>query len=190
MKVVIFGTCYNAENVFSSILSEKGYDVQCCAGTENIGKVLKDADVVVNLLTPSFKSNNVTAANQAKYVIDSINKAGVKRFIQLSHSTVPDANDSFTPLFWIFNKCIEVMFKVFFRETNEIANSIKNSELDWTLIRAGLVKEKPESISTKVGYVRNDMGLYISGYNLANFLAREVTENRFVKKSVCISQYN
>lgn len=189
MKVVIFGTCYNAENIFSSILSEKGHNVECYKNTVGIEKALKDADVVVSLLTPSFKTNNVAISNQIKYVVDSTNKAGVKRFIQLSHSTVPDPNDSFTPLFWTFNKCIELTFKVFYRESNQTAELIRNSELDWTLIRTGIVKEKPETISTKVGYVRKNMGLYVSGYNLATFLAREVTENRFIKKSVCISQY-
>ena len=190
MKVVIFGTCYNAENILSTILSEEGHDVHCCAGTDNMGQALKNADIVVSLLTPSFKVNNVTVSNQVKYVLDSTNKAGVKRFIQLSHSTVPDPNDSFTPLFWIFNKVVQLIFKVFCVETSQIAELIKTSDLDWTLIRVGLVKEKPETISTKVGYVRKDMGFYISGYNLANFLAREIKENRFAKKTICISQYN
>jgi len=75
-----------------------------------------------------------------------------------------------------------------YEETATMANIIRASDLDWTIVRLTLLNNKPRSGKVKVGYLgRSEVGTWISRADVADFVLKQVQDTRYLRGAPAIS---
>lgn len=117
----------------------------------------------------------------------AMKKAGVTRFIAISTPSAQDPNDESD---WRFDYLLIPMIKLFvsgaYEDIVATAKVIRESGLDWTLVRIPFLTNNPRSGNVSVGYV-GQVGVRLSRENLADFMLLQVTETKYIQKAPAIS---
>lgn len=152
-----------------------------------IAKVINDSDVIISLLGPTGKVNDTSLSNGMKNIIEAMKGANKNRIISISTGSVKDNYDKFDFSYNLFVKIIKLFFRKSYDEIIKISDIIRNSNLDWTLVRIGLLNNNAIS-PIKTGYYGyGKIKTQVSRASVAKFLLDQVTSKEFVKKSPAIS---
>ena len=69
-----------------------------------------------------------------------------------------------------------------------VANFIRLSDLDWTILRLTLLNDKPKSGKIRVGYLgRGEVGTWISRADVADFMLKQVKDTQYLQQAPAIT---
>jgi putative NADH-flavin reductase len=152
-----------------------------------IERAVIGVDAVISLLGPKGKVKNTELSDGIKNIIESMNKVGTKRLIALSTASVKDPQDRFDLKYSFLVSMVKIAFNSAYKEIIRMGNLIRSSNLDWTLVRVGLLNNG-EVQPLKVGYYGHGVvGVKISRSSIAKFMLDQVVSNEYVRKSPAIS---
>jgi putative NADH-flavin reductase len=151
-------------------------------------RVVSGADAVISLLGPLPGSRGDSLQQGMAHIIAAMEKHGVRRLVSTSTLSAQDPNDRSH----LRSKLMVTMVRMFMRPAYDaivgMADAIRRSDLDWTLVRITLLNNKPGSGSFRVGYVgRGQLGMSLSRGNLATFLLQEVSNRRYLRQAPAIT---
>src|ERR1700733_2099876 len=128
-------------------------------------------------LGPGFKSPPETViAKGVENIIDGMKKNGVKRLVQISTASTPDHNDGAGKL-KVVNLVASLLAKNFYNDVTAAAKAIRESGLDWTIVRVPRLYDGPPTAQLRVGYYgRNSLRMKLSRGNLAKFVFKQLTD--------------
>lgn len=154
-----------------------------------INKVIKDVDAVVSLLGASTtKINNHSLSDGIKNIITSMEENNVTRIIQVSTSVVKDANDSFDLYFDFMKLMVRLMIPKMYKELQIISRYIKQSDLDWTLVRVPFLTDSAITKNISIGYKgQKIVKKHLSRENLAWFMLRQISDDHYINKTPFVS---
>ncbi len=154
---------------------------------ENLTTAIAGADAVVSTLGPTENKPSQLLTNGMQHIIHAMQTAGVKRLIATTGVGVPDPNDE--PKF--INRVIGLMLKLFLRhviaDSVGVANAIRSSDLDWTIVRAPRLIDAPAMGKRTVGYVGKGPGIQVTRADYARFLLDQLTDNTWIGKAPALS---
>jgi uncharacterized protein YbjT (DUF2867 family) len=200
MKIAIFGgTGRTGVHIVKKALAE-GYDVVVLARTPEklaiqdeklsviqgdvadkaaVSQVLAGVDAVICALAP-------TAAGMEN-IIASMKETGIRRIVVTSGAGVYRTGDE--PPF--SSKIISWLIKIFsrqaYQESLEIADALQASELDWTLVRAPRLVDKPATNDLYIGPLNKKMQTTLSRQDYANFLVAAVKDESLINEAPVLS---
>ena len=64
---------------------------------------------------------------------------------------------------------------------------IRNTDLDWTLVRVPMLTDDPRTGEIRVGYLGGDVGSRLSREDLARFMLNELDEGAYIQQAPVIS---
>jgi putative NADH-flavin reductase len=142
-----------------------------------VEKALEGVGAVVSALGPGFKSPPGTViAKGVENIIDGMKKNGVKRLVQISTASTPDHNDGAGKL-KVVNLVASLLAKNFYNDVTAAAKAIRESGLDWTIVRVPRLYDGPPTAQLRVGYYgRNSLRMKLSRGNLAKFVFKQLTD--------------
>lgn len=144
----------------------------------DVDKTVQGTDGVVSLLGQDKASQPDLQTRATKLIIDSLKKHGLKRLISLTGGGVrDDAHDK--PGF--MDKLIVFIMKNVagagarnaLMDGISHAELIRQSGLDWTIVRGPMLTEDPAKGSYQVGYVGTVKGIKLTRADLATFILKE-----------------
>jgi putative NADH-flavin reductase len=153
-----------------------------------VAKVFQGVDAVISALGPGYRSPPGTViARGIENIIAGMEQAEVKRFVQVSTASAPDANDGAGKM-----KAIIFVFSLLARNSyNDVraaAKAIRESSLDWTMVRVPSLYDGPPTTQLRVGYYgKASLTMKLSRGNLANFLFKQLTDPTYIHKAPGIS---
>jgi uncharacterized protein YbjT (DUF2867 family) len=115
-------------------------------------------------------------------------KQGVRRLIITSTLSAKDPNDQ--PNFRVKASISLVKHLVHdaYEDTVSVAEAIRGSDLDWTIVRLNLLNNKPKSGKVKVGYVgRGEVGTWIARADIADFMLKQAETVKYLHQAPAIS---
>lgn len=121
-----------------------------------------------------------------KHILDAMEQANVARFICLSSWGVGDSKERIP---FLFARIIfPLMMKKEFQDKEEQEHLTTQSKLDWTIVRASVLTNKP-SIGTYGVQEKQRFSArsHISRVDVADFLVKQLTDTTFLQRSVEIS---
>ena len=69
-----------------------------------------------------------------------------------------------------------------------MAETVRTSDLDRTIVRLTLLNNMPKSGKVKAGYVSDgDIGIYTSRADVADFMLKQITDMKYLRKAPAIS---
>lgn len=155
-----------------------------------IERCVQGTDAVISALGPnSFKSKETRPVmNGVKIIISAMERNGVKRLIQVSTASSRDPQDGFDLKVRLFVALIKLMVFRAYDDIRSTGELIRNSGLDWTLVRIPNLKSDPSNGQIKTGlYGKTKLSLSLSRGNLAKFLVDQVTDRKFVRAAPAIA---
>lgn len=133
-----------------------------------------------------------------KLIIQAMKKFNVKRLIVVSTSNARDGKDlpdkKFALLLGMTRGALKLLglFNKQYRnavyELRKIAGIVRNSDLDWTLVRVAGLTNKAKSNDVKSGYLgQGIISFSTSRADMADFLLQQVTDKTYIRQAPAIS---
>ena len=122
-----------------------------------------------------------------KHVVEAMERHGVRRLVC---QTTLGAGDSRTNLNFFWKR---IMFGLFLREVyadHEAQEAfIKQSNLDWIIVRPGAFTDGPATGAYKHGFppTEKNLKLKISRADVANFMLQQLTDDTYLRRSPGLS---
>jgi putative NADH-flavin reductase len=161
---------------------------------ESVSTAIRDQEVVLSVLgVNSFKRNTIIS-DGTQNIIRAMYEHNVKRFICV---TSMGLGDSKKQKGWVSVMPISLMFRLqrlpilrnqfLDRELQE--EYIKNSTLDWIIVRPGGLTDGPHTGNYRHGFSISDttVKVKISRADVADFILKQISEDTYLNKTPSIS---
>lgn len=211
MTITIFGATGRMQHLLVQQALDKGYKVIGYARTpskmtiqdprltlkkgtmldkEAIEEAIQGSDAVIETVG--------CVSEGTKLIVQAMKKHNVKRLIVVSTSNAQDSKDlkdkKFSLLLGItrgmlkFLGIFNTQYANAVSELRKIAEIVRKSDLDWTLVRVAGLNNKPKSNHVKSGYLgQGIIGFQTSRADMADFLLSQVTDTTYVREAPAIS---
>ncbi len=115
-------------------------------------------------------------------------KHDVRRLVAMGTASVDDENDKSVFKFRLLVKIVKMIIPGAYLEIRRIGSIVRESGLDWTLIRLGMLTNKPGTGKVIAGYYgKVNHRLSISRGDLAEFFVNQVEDKAYLYKAPAIS---
>jgi putative NADH-flavin reductase len=146
------------------------------------------SDCVISLLGPSGKVHDNALSEGVKNIISIMESCGVKRLIQIATPSAADLNDRKDFAFGLMVGLVKLIFPNSYTEIVRIGETVRTSNLDWTLVRVPLLNEKPLTKNVRVGYLgQKIVKSALSRADLAWFMLEQTQNDEYSRKAPMIS---
>jgi putative NADH-flavin reductase len=156
----------------------------------NIEHAVNGADAVISLLGPrlgeDFKSKALTQGTQN--IITAMKKFGVRRLIVASTPSAGAPSDLPDLKFKILVFLIKSMMRPAYEEIVNVAQVVRDSDLDWTIVRVSALNNNPKSSKVRIGYLgTGKVGVRLSRADMTCFILDELKNAKYNRQMPAIS---
>ena len=158
------------------------------ADQKMIEHAVSGADVVISVLGPRSGSKDKPITRGMQNIIAAMNKYGVRRLIVSSTLSVKDPNDLPDFKAKVLVNFVKLTMRSAYEEIISVAETVRKSDLDWTILRLTTLNNNPKSGKVKVGYLgKGEVGMRISRADLAEFMLKQIQNTKYLQQSPVIS---
>lgn len=152
-----------------------------------VEKAIAGQDAVVSALGPTRPPVPHMMETAAKNIVAGMKKHGVRRIVSTTGAGVrqPEDHPKFVDRFFAF--LLSLLAKDVVLDSAANVRVIQGSELDWTIVRFPRLVNGERTGKYRVGYVGADSGTQISRADAADFVLRELTEKKWLRKLPVVS---
>jgi len=115
-------------------------------------------------------------------------KQGVRRLIISSTPSASDPNDLPDLKFKVLVTLVKLTMRAAYEEIVGVAETVRRSDRDWTIVRMSMLNDNPESGKVRVGYLgKGEVGTRISRADVADFMLKQVQDTKYLRQAPAIS---
>ncbi|MDX1417915.1 MAG: SDR family oxidoreductase [Candidatus Promineifilaceae bacterium] len=157
------------------------------ADANKVGEAVAGCEGVISVLGPTSNEPVFAVSQGIKNIINTMDEHGVKRLIISAGAGVEDPNDE--PK--LINKLISFALRTFngnvYEDMVRTVDAVRNSDLDWTIVRVPMLTDDPAKGNVKVAYVGKGMGSRITRADMAAFMLEQLDDEAYLHKAPAIS---
>jgi uncharacterized protein YbjT (DUF2867 family) len=152
-----------------------------------VGGAIDGAEAVISVLGPGRRVEGTTLSDGVRTILGSMERRGVRRLVMLSTASVRDPQDDPDAIYWALVTLVKLLFRGAHDEIVRMGSIVRSSTLDWTIVRVGLLDNRPLG-RVRVGYYgKGEVGLTISRASLADFLLTQAESGEHVREAPAVS---
>lgn len=153
-----------------------------------IESAVSGTDAVISVLGPRGGSKSKPLTRGTQNIVEAMQKKGVRRLIISSTASVSDPNDlPDRKVNALVNLVKRTMHDVY-EEIISVAETVRKSDRDWTIVRLIMLNNKPKSGKVKVGYLgKGEVGTRISRADVADFMLKQIQDTKYLRQAPVIS---
>ena len=208
MKLAIFGATGRTGRLLVEQALAAGYDVVALARIPSklplqdarlsvvqgdvtdpaaVTAVVRGADAVISVIGHAKGAPPDVQTVAARHIVAAMRQNGVRRLISLTGAGVDAPQDRPTVLHHLIKLALRIAAGPVLRDAVGHAAVIRQSGLDWTIVRAPMLTEGPRVGSYRVGWVGVDTGPRLARSDLAAFLLAQVTDRTYLGQLPMVS---
>ena len=158
------------------------------ADVASIERAVASADAVINTLGPRGGSKNKPLTQGTQNIIAAMKKQGVRRLIITSTLSAKDPNDKPELRARVLVGLVKRTMNGAYEDIVSIAEAVRASDLDWTIVRLTMLNNKPKSGKIRAGYVgMGEVGSGISRADIADFMLNQIEDLKYLRQAPAIS---
>jgi uncharacterized protein YbjT (DUF2867 family) len=151
-----------------------------------VAETIAGADAVVSALGPRGAKSESLLTGAAANIAAAMDKAGARRLVCVSAAGAYITNDPNTG--WLIKAILPRVFAKQFADTRQMENVIRESGLDWTLVRATRLVNRPGTGRYRVSPdFPPPHGRTIARADVAHFIAAALTENTWLHEAPAVA---
>ena len=161
---------------------------------------VEGADAVLSALGARTKADTGVAVRGTRAITEAMRASGVRRVIVVSAApigTVPspgrphpprhDPGDGFV-LRYLADPIVKRAFRAHYADLAEMEDVLRDSNLDWTIVRPPRLTGKPMTGRYRTAYGRNiRRGLFVSRADVAHYMLRALNQPETLRQTVGIA---
>ena len=146
------------------------------------------ADAVISVLGPRGGSKGKPITRGMQNIIEGMKKQRVRRLIVSSTLSAKDPNDLLDLRASALVNLVKFTMHAAYEEIVSVAETVRKSELDWTIVRLTTLNNNARSGKVRVGYLgKGEVGSRISRADLAEFMLKQVKDTKYLRQAPVIS---
>jgi putative NADH-flavin reductase len=155
--------------------------------TTAVEKVIEGHEAVISTLGPTRPPVPQMMETSAKNIVAAMNKHGVQRLVSTTGAGIrqPEDEPKFIDRFIGF--LLNLLVKDVVLDSAENVKTIQASDLEWTIVRFPRLMDGEHTRKYRVGFVSKDSGTQISRADGADFVLKELTEKKWLRKLPLVS---
>ena len=159
-------------------------DVMDADAVEN---AITGQEVVISVLHTTRPPVPAMMETAAKNIISAMQKHGIRRIISTTGAAVLQPEDQPKVGDRLINTLLNILDKNFVLDSSANVKVIQASDLDWTIVRFPRVMDGAHTGKYRVAYIGKDSGTQISRADGADFVLKELTEKKWLRKAPVVS---
>ena len=209
MKIVVFGASGNTGKQLVEQALAAGYEVVAYARNPSklnvshehltvingelsdaalIETAVKGTDAVLSALGPRGGSKNKPLTQGMQNIIAAMKNQGVRRLIMTSTLSAKDSKDKPDFRTKAMVNLVKTTMHAAYEDIVSVAETVRASDLEWTIVRLAILNNKPKSGKVKVGYVGSgEVGTQISRADIADFMLKQIEDTKYLREAPAIS---
>jgi putative NADH-flavin reductase len=144
-------------------------------------------EAVISALGPTRPPVPHMMETSAKNLVAGMKKHGVRRLISTTGAGVRQPEDQPKCIDHLIGFLLNLVAKDVVIDSAENVNVIQASDLDWTVVRFPRLVDGEHTGVYRVGFVSQESGTHISRADGADFMLRELAEQKWLKKLPLVS---
>ena len=153
-----------------------------------IESAVSGADIVLSALGPRGGSKDKPMTEGMQNIIAGMKKQGVRRLIITSTLSAKDPDDRRDFKTKAMVNLVKLTMHDAYEDIVSAAETVRNSDLDWTIVRLTMLNNDPKSGTVKAGYVGDGkVGTWISRADIADFMLKQVENTEYLHQAPAIS---
>lgn len=208
MKIAVFGATGNVGRLFIEKALSAGHEIVAYArrpkkvalrdgvsvvageltNAAQIEKAIQGTDAVVSVMGPLGRQNSLIFAPAYESIISAMKKHGVSRLIALGTPSIPSSLDRPSLVFGALIVVVGMLIHKGYEDIQRVGELIRESGLEWTLVRVPLLTNRPARGKITIGHFGN--GVWwprLSRADFADFILKQLTDKTYVGKAPAIS---
>ena len=153
----------------------------------DVAKTVEGTDAVLSALGHTKSSAKDVQTVATKHIVSAVQRHGVTRVVSLTGAGVKDPNDEPKFVDRVFGFLLGTFARDVIKDAEAHAEVLRNSKLEWTLVRGPRLTDGEHTGSYKVGYVGKDSGTQVSRADIAEFMLKTLEDDTWVKKAPMVS---
>jgi len=208
MKVTIFGSTGRTGALVVEEALKAGYSVAAfarqpeklrvehaqltlCQGelldSDAVAGALHGAGAVISALGPTSNRPELTVSRGMPGILAGMQWHGVRRLIVTAGAGIGDAEDAPTVFSRLMDALVRTLARNVYEDMLRMAELVRASDLDWTIVRTPMLTDQPKSGQVKVAWVGKGMRPRITRGDLAAFLVSQVEDPTYLRRSPAVS---
>jgi putative NADH-flavin reductase len=154
---------------------------------KDVEQAVVGTGAVLSALGHTKTSSKDVLTEGAKNIVAAMKEHGVRRLVSLTGAGVRDPKDE--PK--LVDRVIGSLLKFFQRDLLEDsigqARVIRESDLEWVIVRAPVLNEGEKKGEYRIGYVGRESGTRLSRADVADFMLKQTTDATYLHQAPVVS---
>lgn len=208
MKLTIFGATGRTGQYLIEQALQRGYEVTAFARSAQklaayrdrihivegdvqdagaVAEAIAGADAIISVLGPAQNSPDYQVTRGTRHLLDAMKQHNVHRLVISAGAGVADPQDEPKLFHRLINLLLKLVSRHVYEDMKRVVATVRESEVDWTVVRVPMLTDAPPQGEVKVGYVGKGMGPRISRADLAAFMLDQVLSDAYLRQAPAIS---
>jgi putative NADH-flavin reductase len=153
----------------------------------DVEKTVQGTDLVVSLFGQVKGSPKNLQTEGTRHIVEAMKKHGLRRILSLSGGGLPYPKDQPKLPDHLIRLLMRVAVPDLLKDAKQHAEVLRQSGLDWTIVRGPMLTDREQKGQYRVGWVGVNASTQIGRADLADFILQQVEEDRFVHQMPFVS---
>ena len=147
-----------------------------------VSKAIAGAGAVISTLGPARGGPMDVMTRAAENIVAGMEQHGVKRLIFTTGAGVPAPQDKPTFMSRFMGFLVRTLSRKVYEDSLQGAEIVKQSGLDWTIVRGPMLKDAPFDGDYQLGYVGDGMNRTLARGNFADCVLGQLEDETYLHK--------
>lgn len=152
-----------------------------------VREAVAGADAVLSALGPDRDAPAGFMRQAVDHMLAAMRHEGVRRLLVVVGAGVGDPRDRPRLLDRLIGALIKLISRPYYKEMIDLVETVRASDLDWTLVRVPMLVDDPGTGSPRVGYLGGNVGTRLSREDLARFMVAQLESETYLRQAPVVS---
>lgn len=154
---------------------------------ERVDAAVSEADVVLVALGHVKGSPENVQTEGTRNIVEAMWRHGVRRLVSLTGAGVRDEEDRPKLVDWAILALLAPLQPAVLADARRHVEVIRESGLDWTVVRAPRLTDGPRNGRYRAGYVGRESGMKVSRADVAEFMVAQLGDGAWIRRMPVVS---
>lgn len=154
---------------------------------EDVEQAVVGTRAVLSAIGHTKTSPKDVLSEGIKNIVAAMNEHGVRRLVSLTGAGVRDPKDDPKLVDRAIGALLKLLQRDLLEDSIRQARLIKESDLEWVIVRAPVLVEGEKKGEYRIGYVGKESGTRLSRADLADFMLKQTTDDTYLHRAPVIS---
>jgi putative NADH-flavin reductase len=153
----------------------------------DVEQAVVGTDAVLSALGHTKTSSKDVLTEGIKNIVAAMNKHGVRRLVTLTGAGVRDPKDEPKVVDRVIGLLLKLLQRDLLEDSIGQVRVIKESGLEWVIVRAPVLNEGEKKGEYRIGYVGKESGTRLSRADMADFMLKQTTDDTYLHQAPMVS---